>query len=154
MTSNRLTPAGAASALTLAVGAALFAMSCPSCSPSPEVPAPAPSSPPAAPQDLPTTPGPYFTDMTASSGLAFTYRNGEEADHYSILESLGGGVALIDYDQDGLLDVFVPGGGYFAGPDRKEVRGHRHRLFRNEGGWKLRDVTAHGGPPTAGLLYS
>ena len=65
----------------------------------------------------PRRPAPYFTDMTPGSGLDFTYRNGsEEADNYSILESLGGGVALIDYDQDGLLDVFVPGGGYFAGP--------------------------------------
>ena len=35
------------------------------------------------------------------------------AGHLAILESLGGGVALIDYDGDGLLDVFVTGGGYF-----------------------------------------
>ena len=62
----------------------------------------------------------WFRDVTAASGLDFTYRNGEEADQYAILESLGGGVALIDYDGDGLLDLFVTGGGYFDGPDKAD----------------------------------
>jgi hypothetical protein len=92
--------------------------------------------------------------MTAASGLAFTYRNGEEADHYAILESLGGGVALIDYDRDGLLDVFLPGGGYFDGPDKKTIKGHPNRLFRNLGGWKFRDATAEAGLPAEGPFYS
>jgi hypothetical protein len=47
----------------------------------------------------------YFADRTPTSGVDFTYRNGEEADHFAILESLGGGVALLDYDGDGLLDI-------------------------------------------------
>src|SRR5215208_3508998 len=60
-----------------------------------------------------------FDDVTAASGIRLNYRNGEDtADHMSILESLGGGAALIDYDGDGLLDVFLPGGGYFTGPDK------------------------------------
>src|SRR5215471_7521419 len=58
-----------------------------------------------------------FDDRTPGSGLQFSYRNGEEAGHLAILESLGGGVALIDYDGDGLLDVFVSGGGYFVRSD-------------------------------------
>jgi hypothetical protein len=87
-------------------------------------------------------PGPaLYRDMTAGSGIAFTYRNGQEAGHYAILESLGGGVALIDYDRDGLLDVFIPGGGYFAGPDKKQIKGHPCKLFKNLGGFKFRDVT-------------
>src|SRR5437868_3342466 len=48
-----------------------------------------------------------FHDVTSESGVDFTYRNGEEAGHYAILESLGGGVALLDYDGDGLLDIFI-----------------------------------------------
>ncbi len=84
---------------------------------------------------------PYFRDMTAESGIDFGYRNGEEAGHYAILESLGGGVALIDYDGDGLLDIFVVGGGTFDGPDKKTIKGHPNKLFKNLGGWKFRDVT-------------
>jgi hypothetical protein len=75
----------------------------------------------------------------------FTYRNGQEAGHYAILESLGGGVALLDYDGDGLLDIFVTGGGYFAGADNKEIKGHPCKLYKNLGGWKFKDVTAEVG---------
>jgi hypothetical protein len=82
-----------------------------------------------------------FQDVTRGSGLEFTYRNGQEAEHFAILESLGGGVALLDYDGDGLLDIFVTGGGYFAGAENKEIRGHHCKLYKNLGGWKFRDVT-------------
>jgi enediyne biosynthesis protein E4 len=57
---------------------------------------------------------PLFEDITAASGVSFTYRNGEDtANHLSILESLGGGAALIDFNGDGLYDIFLPGGGFF-----------------------------------------
>jgi hypothetical protein len=82
-----------------------------------------------------------FRDVTVESGVNFTYRNGEEANHYAILESLGGGVALIDYDRDGLLDIFLTGGGYFDGPDKKEIKGYSCRLYKNLGNWKFKDVT-------------
>jgi hypothetical protein len=93
-----------------------------------------------------TDPGPpaepaLFRDMTQQSGLMFAYRNGEEANHYAILESLGGGVALLDYDGDGLLDIFLTGGGYFAGSDHHEIRGYPCKLYKNLGNWKFEDVT-------------
>jgi hypothetical protein len=86
-----------------------------------------------------------FDDVTAASGLSFTYRNGEEADNLSILESLGGGVALLDYDGDGRLDVFLTGGGRFEGDDRREIVGLPCKLFRNLGGMRFEDVTAKAG---------
>jgi RNA polymerase sigma factor (sigma-70 family) len=82
-----------------------------------------------------------FRDVTADSGIAFAYRNGEEANHHAILESLGGGVALLDYDGDGLLDVFLPGGGDFAGAERKVIRGRPSKLYKNLGNFKFKDVT-------------
>jgi hypothetical protein len=87
----------------------------------------------------------FFEDKTLASGIDVTYHNGEEADHYTILESLGGGIALIDYDGDGLLDVFVPGGGVFGGPDGKTILGRPSRLYRNLGDWKFEDVTSQTG---------
>jgi hypothetical protein len=90
-----------------------------------------------------TPPGPgFFRDVTEGSGVDFTYQNGEDADHYAILESLGGGVALLDYDGDGLLDIFVTGGGYFDGPAKNQIKGRPFKLYKNLGNWKFRDVTA------------
>src|SRR5262245_55875016 len=47
---------------------------------------------------------PWFRDMTPESGLRFSNRTGVEAGQLAILEIMGGGVALLDYDGDGLLD--------------------------------------------------
>ena len=86
---------------------------------------------------------PWFEDETPGSGVDVVYRNGEEAGHYSILESLGGGVGVLDYDGDGLLDLlFATGGGF---KDDKSIVGHPCKLFRNEGNWKFRDVTKEAG---------
>jgi len=84
----------------------------------------------------------YFEDLTAGSGLNFTFRNGEEANQCTLLESLGGGVGLIDYDGDGLLDIFLAGGGYFDGTT---IHGHPCKLYRNLGNFQFRDVTAEVG---------
>jgi RNA polymerase sigma factor (sigma-70 family) len=84
---------------------------------------------------------PLFRDMTPQSGVDFTYRNGEEADQFTMLESVGGGVALIDYDGDGLLDIFLPGGGEFAGADKTQIKGRPCKLYKNLGKWKFKDVT-------------
>jgi hypothetical protein len=83
-----------------------------------------------------------FQDMTAGSGIDFTYRNGQESNRLTILETLGGGVALIDYDGDGLLDIFVTGGGRFGSGEPPEITGLPCKLYRNLGGWKFQDVTA------------
>ncbi|MSQ93225.1 MAG: CRTAC1 family protein [Gemmataceae bacterium] len=81
----------------------------------------------------------WFRDVTANSGISFTHRNGEETDQYTILESVGGGVAMIDYDGDGLLDLFFTGGGTFQG---EQIKGHPCKLYKNLGKWKFEDVTA------------
>jgi enediyne biosynthesis protein E4 len=88
---------------------------------------------------------PLFEDMTKESAIDFRYRNGQEAGHFAILESLGGGVALLDFDGDGRLDIFCPGGGYYDGPDKKQIKGHPCKLYKNLGNWKFKDVTAEAG---------
>jgi enediyne biosynthesis protein E4 len=86
---------------------------------------------------------PIFADVTPGSGVDFTYRNGEEANYYAMIETLGGGVALIDYNRDGLLDIFVTGGGHFG--RNKEIIANPCKLYRNDGNWKFTDVTAEVG---------
>lgn len=76
-----------------------------------------------------------FSEIAVRAGINFTYRNGEEAGQYAILESLGGGVGMTDYDNDADLDLFVPGGGRFE--SEKVVVGLPPGLFRNHGDWKF-----------------
>ncbi len=104
----------------------------------------APSPDTAAPADEPAGPA-LFREVTAESGVNFTYRNGEEADHYAILESLGGGLVVLDFDGDGLLDLFVPGGGHYEGPEKHQIKGNPCRLYRNLGNFHFEDVTAQMG---------
>ncbi|MCO6456906.1 MAG: CRTAC1 family protein [Pirellulaceae bacterium] len=79
-----------------------------------------------------------LADATAVSGLEFTYRNGREADRYTILESLGGGVGLVDFDGDGRLDVWLTGGGRF--PPTGPPEGLPSELFRNLGGARFERI--------------
>ena len=80
----------------------------------------------------------HMTDVTQSSGVRAIYRNGREANEYSILESLGGGVAMFDYDRDGKLDLFFPQGGKL-GPSR-QIAGHPSVLWRNVDGLRFVEV--------------
>ena len=84
-----------------------------------------------------------FEEISESSGVEFTYRNGEEAGHFAILESLGGGTCIFDYDADGSMDLFVPGGGTFG--SGKTVEGLPGALFRRIGPLRYRDVTQSSG---------
>ena len=114
------------------VGLLLAIPACNSSSHGPSAPAPASA-------DEEYNGPPLFEDVTSTSGVKLTYRNGEEANNFAIIESLGGGVALIDYDGDGWLDLFVPAGGYYEG---KKVLGHPCKLYRNLGNFKFEDVSA------------
>src|SRR5215204_3864288 len=70
-----------------------------------------PADPPGKDEEARPPDGPaWFQDVTAASGVAFTCPNGEEAGQFTILESLGGGVAVFDYDGDGRLDLYFAGG--------------------------------------------
>src|SRR5205085_4129555 len=84
-----------------------------------------------------------FEDVTSATTIDVTYRNGEEdaPKNLTILESLGGGVALFDFDGDGLLDIFIPGGGTFEGPDKKQIKGLPCKLYKNLGNRKFKDMT-------------
>jgi enediyne biosynthesis protein E4 len=69
------------------------------------------------------------------------YCGGPTKDH--ILESACGGVALFDYDGDGLLDIYLVTAAELT-PARERVP-HRNALYRNLGGWKFEDVSKQAG---------
>jgi enediyne biosynthesis protein E4 len=83
----------------------------------------------------------WFEDVTAAAGVQFSYRNGREGGQYTVLESIGGGVALIDYDRDQDLDLMFVGGGQISAQTPPAITGLPPGLFRNEGDWRFSPVT-------------
>jgi len=69
-----------------------------------------------------------FEDIAEQSGVRFIPTNGREAGRYTIVESLGTGVAVADLDRDDRLDIIAPGGGTFD-KDGNPV-GQRNGVFR------------------------
>ena len=82
-----------------------------------------------------------FTDVAAQAGLRspIIYGPVDEMDY--ILESMGCGVAFLDYDNDGWLDIFLLSGTRRAGP----VEGASNRLYKNNRDGTFTDVTAKAG---------
>jgi hypothetical protein len=72
-------------------------------------------------------------------------KEGHPIGHLAILESLGGGAGLIDYDGDGLYDIFLPGGGTYVGENRRTIVGRPCKLYKNMGHFQFKDVTAEVG---------
>ncbi|HVW02097.1 MAG TPA: CRTAC1 family protein, partial [Planctomycetaceae bacterium] len=122
----------------------LLAVGCHSNPPAVVAPAKAPT--PSAAASAPRS-AIRFDDRTAESGVEFTYRNGHEAGKAAILESLGGGVAVLDFDLDGALDLFLPGGGGYRG--ERALFGLPAGMFRNLGDWKFVPVVEQAGLPAA-----
>jgi hypothetical protein len=102
----------------------------------------------AVPQDIPPTrqippapsaaPDVRFTDVTAAAGLAgFRHVSGGR-DKDFILETTGSGVALVDYDGDGWLDIYLVNGSTL---DPGVAPIPRAAMFRNNGDGTFRDVT-------------
>ena len=61
---------------------------------------------------------PKFTDVTKSLGINFEYLASHTSKKY-LIETMGSGVALFDYDNDGRLDIFVVNGAPLGDPTAK-----------------------------------
>jgi hypothetical protein len=85
-----------------------------------------------------------FTDITKSSGLdKFHHRSGTP-EKSTILEAPGSGVALLDYDNDGWLDIYLLNGSTIAAMKGKEPA-PRAMLFHNNHDGTFTDVTEKAG---------
>jgi hypothetical protein len=83
-----------------------------------------------------------FTDVTEQAGITWKHFNGESPDSH-LIETKNGGVAFLDFDQDGWLDIFLLNGG--ETPRGKSPTPVRNALYRNLGTGKFEDVAAHAG---------
>lgn len=82
----------------------------------------------------------WFEDRTADSGIRFNYESGRDSRRYTILETVGGGLGLFDYDLDGRADLFCVGGGRID--SRTSVpSGVPCGLFQNRSAGKFAEVT-------------
>jgi len=106
----------------------------------------------AAPARKPPTPVPQsqspvtFTDITAQSGVKFRQYASPTSQKY-LPETMGGGVALFDYDNDGRLDIFFTNGAQLqdpmpkgARPDKRDPR-FWNRLYHQKSDGTFEDVT-------------
>lgn len=82
-----------------------------------------------------------FENQAADAGIEFSYFNGAPRDRQTrrMYEFNGGGVGVIDYDQDGRPDLFLTQGSDW--PHDSSSSAHSDRLFRNERGKRFHDVT-------------
>jgi hypothetical protein len=82
-----------------------------------------------------------FTDVTKESGITFAHV--WSPDKKYILESMSGGVALLDFDKDGLLDVYLVNSPTVGTADKP--RSARSELWRNRGNGTFIDATDKAG---------
>ena len=91
-----------------------------------------------APQSL----GPQFTDITRQAGISFKHGSGAPEKNY-IFEAKGGGVALLDYDNDGFLDIYFVNGSTLEDLDKGVV--HSNALYHANGEGTYTDLTRKAG---------
>jgi hypothetical protein len=82
----------------------------------------------------------WFEDVGARAGITFVHSSGHDTKHY-LPEIMGGGVALLDFDNDGLLDIYFVQSGRLDKPSA----GGGNRLYRNRGDGRFEDVTDRSG---------
>src|SRR6202158_3269767 len=94
-------------------------------------------------------------DIKHPPGLDFTLWNSPTPQKY-LIETMPGGIALLDYNNDGLLDIFLVNGGRVTNPmalpenfDRKDPR-YWNRLYRQNKDGSFTDVTEKAGLADAG----
>jgi hypothetical protein len=91
-----------------------------------------------------------FVDITAASGVRFQHVASHTSKKY-LPETMGAGVALVDYDNDGRLDIFFVNGALLSDPTPKGTIPQKsgpkewNRLFHQKGDGTFEDVTEKAG---------
>jgi hypothetical protein len=87
-----------------------------------------------------------FRDITRESKIDFTHENSATSNKY-LIETMGGGVGLLDYDNDGRLDIFFTNGALLQDPmpdgklPDKSSKKYWNRLYHQNADGTFTDVT-------------
>ncbi len=101
-------------------------------------------------QSARTGPALDFSDVAEDSGITFRLEN-HPTDFKHQVETMPGGVAALDYDNDGLMDLYFTNGA--ESPSLiKSGEKYWNRLYRNAGNWRFSDVTARAGVAGEGYM--
>jgi hypothetical protein len=92
----------------------------------------------------------YFTDVAAHAGLTAPIIYGGVDKKEYIIETVGCGVAFLDYDNDGWLDIFLLSGTRLGGAPK----GATNRLYKNNRDGTFTDVTERAGLTHTGWASS
>jgi hypothetical protein len=88
----------------------------------------------------------YFQEIGEDIGLNFVHSIGA-SEMENIIESVGGGAAFIDYDQDGYMDVYICSGSWIEGFSKtkpKSTNPHNH-LYKNLQNGTFKEVSKEAG---------
>ena len=85
-----------------------------------------------------------FTDITESSGLAFTHFNGATGEKL-LPETMGAGCAIFDADGDGAQDILFINGTDWPWTEKKSETPHSMTLYKNNGAGHFTDITSGSG---------
>ncbi|HEV3122420.1 MAG TPA: CRTAC1 family protein [Isosphaeraceae bacterium] len=83
-----------------------------------------------------------FVDITEQSGIKFVHTNGAKGEKL-LPETMGSGVAFLDYDGDGDQDLFFVNSAPW--PDQAAGKSPNQALYRNDGKGNFTDVTGEAG---------
>jgi len=96
---------------------------------------------------------PVFTDVTKQAGILFDHCLGDD-EISSILEATGSGCTFLDFDGDGLMDIYAVNGRYLEGISDADspfkTARTPSRLYRNKGNGTFEDVTEKAGVGASG----
>jgi hypothetical protein len=106
----------------------------------------------AAPRSWPAPSGAStvtFVDIAHAAGITFCHDNAASREKY-LIETMGSGCGWIDYDQNGLLDLYLVNGAATRAYTPKQPL--RSALYRNNGDGTFTDVTLRAGVGAEGLF--
>jgi hypothetical protein len=98
----------------------------------------------------PVAPFVTLRERSAAAGVNFQHRSGARGKRVMI-EQLGGGVAVFDYDGDGRQDLYFIDSGEVPAKTSEQAPGG-NKLLRNLGGWRFEEVTEKAGAAGRGYM--